>query len=154
MPIQNRLKQIKRSREAQQIAISKGIAESKQVPALKEELEKLQETVGNFEASIPTERALGEFLHEIAELMNEYGFLEQEVQPGREIRAGAVSCIPINMQCKGTLGQIFKFFRSLQAMDRLVRIEQAELVNDSAFSGQVSMQAKAVIYYRTKAQEG
>jgi Tfp pilus assembly protein PilO len=58
------------------------------------------------------------------------------------------------MQGKGRLKQIFEFFGRLQSLDRLVRIEQVKLVNDRDFSGEVSMQTKAVIYYRTEAGQG
>jgi len=36
----------------------------------------------------------------------------------------------------------------------LIRIERVELVNDNNFSGEVSMQTKAVIYYRDKVGQG
>jgi hypothetical protein len=51
------------------------------------------------------------------------------------------------MQCKGRLTQIFEFYKQLQKLDRLVRIEQVKLVNDSSFEGEVSMETKLVIYY-------
>jgi hypothetical protein len=58
------------------------------------------------------------------------------------------------MKCKGKLAQIFEFYRRLQGMDRSVRIEQVKLFNDSDFSGEVSMDAKAVIYYMAKVGQG
>lgn len=154
MPVRQRLGQIRRSREAQQIAITKGLTESEQIASLKKELSELQKTVGDYDTSIPAQRALGEFLNEMADLMNRYEMTEQEVEPEAEIKAGALGCIPISIQCKGNLGQLVEFFRSLQGIGRLVRIEQVQLINDRAFSGQVSMQARAVIYYRTKTEEG
>jgi hypothetical protein len=38
----------------------------------------------------------------------------------------------------------------LQTLDRLIRIEQIKLSNDGKYKGQVSMETKAVIYYRAK----
>jgi Tfp pilus assembly protein PilO len=154
MPVRQRLWQISRSREAQQTAITKGLTESEQIALLKSELLELQKTVGDYDTSIPAQRALGEFLNEMADLMNKYEMTEQEVEPESEIKAGVLGCIPISIQCKGNLGRIVEFFRSLQSIGRLVRIEQVQLINDRTFSGQVSMQAKAVIYYRTKTEEG
>ena len=58
------------------------------------------------------------------------------------------------MQCKGRLTQIFNFYECLQALDRLVRIEQVKLSNDAGYNGQVSMETKAIIYYRTKMGQG
>jgi Tfp pilus assembly protein PilO len=82
--------------------------------------------------------------------MNEHDLKEQVITPGAEVEAERFRCIPVSMQCKGKLSQIFKFYHQLQALDRLVRIEQVRLSNDSGYDGQVSMETKAVIYYRAK----
>ena len=76
------------------------------------------------------------------------------VEPYEEIEAENLSCIPVKMQCKGKLFQIYEFFRELQGIDRLVRIEQVKLSNDNDFKGQIGMQARAIIYYRAKAGQG
>ena len=154
LPLQKRIRAVEQARAAQRLAITKTSAESRQVPALKGQLLKLQRTVGNYEANVPGQRALGVFLHRIANLMNEYNLRERLIQPGEEVKAEGLNCIPVSMQCKGGLKQIFKFFKSLQVLDRLVRIEQIKLVNDGDFSGEVGMQTKAVIYYRAEAEQG
>ncbi len=154
LPLQKRIRAVEQARAAQRLAITKTSAESRQVPALKGQLLKLQRTVGNYEANVPGQRALGVFLHRIANLMNEYNLREQLIQPGEEVKAERLNCIPVSMQCKGGLKQIFEFFKSLQVLDRLVRIEQIKLVNDGDFNGEVGMQTKAVIYYRAEAEQG
>ena len=154
LPLRKRIKVIEQRRAARTLAITKASAESRGLPVLKEELLKLQRVVGNYEANIPGQMALGAFLHRIANLMNEHNLKEQLIQPGEEIEADELNCIPVNMQCKGKLMQIFKFYESLQGLDRLVRIEQVKLVNESNFSGEVSMQTKAVIYYRSEGKQG
>ena len=154
LPLQKRIKAVEQARAAQTLAITKASAESRQVPALKGQLLKLQRTVGNYEVNVPRQRALGVFSHRIANLMNENNLREQLIQPGKEVEAEELNCIPVSMQGKGRLKQIFEFFRRLQSLDRLVRIEQVKLVNDKDFSGEVSMQTKAVIYYRTEASQG
>jgi len=82
--------------------------------------------------------------------MNEHNLMGQVIAPRKEVKAEKLNCIPVNMQCKGKLAQIFEFYRRLQGLDRLVRIEQVKLTNDSDYDGQVSMEARAVIYYRAK----
>jgi Tfp pilus assembly protein PilO len=154
LPLQKKVKAVEQARAVQTVAIAKASRQSEQLPALKEQLLKLQTTVCSDEVNIPAQRALGVFLHRIANLMNEHNLTKQLVQPGKEIKAGQLNCIPVTMQCKGGLKQIFEFFKSLQKLDRLVRIEQVKLVNDADFSGQVSIQTKAVIYYRQEAGEG
>jgi Tfp pilus assembly protein PilO len=154
LPLQKRIKAVEQARAAQTLAIAKASAEIRQVPALIGQLLKLQRTVGNYEANVPRQRALGVFLQQIANLMNENALREQLIQPGKEVEGEELNCIPVNIQCKGRLKQIFEFFKSLQVLDRLVRIEQIKLVNDGDFSGEAGMQTKAVIYYRAGTEQG
>jgi len=154
LPLQKRIKTVGQKRAAQTLAIAKAWHQSRQLPALKEQLLKLQRAVGNHEAHIPAQRALGVFMHKIANLMNEHHLREQVIVPGKEIEVDELKCIPVNIQCKGRLKQISEFYRRVQGLDRLVRIEQVKLVNDNDFGGEVSMQTKAFIYYRPEARQG
>lgn len=149
LPLQRRMNSIRQAHAAQMLAVSKASAESRQIPIIKEQLLQLQTTVGSYERQIPAQRELGEFLQKIANLMNEHNLREQLIQPGKEINAEELNCIPVNMQCKGKLSQIFEFYRRVQGLDRLVRIEHVKLVNDGDFSGEVTMQTEVVIYYRS-----
>jgi Tfp pilus assembly protein PilO len=154
LPLQKRMKAVKERQRVQTLAIAQASAASERLPAAKEQLEQLRTAVANYERQVPAQRDLGAFLHRIADLMNEHNLGGQLVQPGEEISAGPLYCIPVSMQCTGRLAQIFRFFKSLQNLDRLVRIERAALTNDQDFSGEVSMQTRAVIYYRTDDEQG
>jgi hypothetical protein len=49
---------------------------------------------------------------------------------------------------------MFEFYQRLQGLDRLIRIEQVKFLNDGSFGGDVSMQTRAVIYYRAEVEQG
>lgn len=152
LPLWKTMRAIKQTKAALTVVIAKGTIGSRQLPALSEQLQKLQGTVSNYQVNVPAQSDLGGFLQQIANLMTEHNLSEQVVAPSKEIQADGLSCIPINVKCKGRLAQVFQFYKRLQRLDRLVRIEQVNLVNDSDFSGQVSMETKAVIYYRPEAR--
>lgn len=154
LPLRRRMIAVKQKRALQTVGIAKASAQNAQLPSLKEQLAKLNRAVGDYERQVPTQRDIGVFLHRIADLMAEHNLREQLIQPGKEIEAEDLSCIPINMRCKGRLTEIFEFFNSLQSLDRLVRVEQVKLVNDRYFRGEASMETSAVVYYRYKAQQG
>ena len=154
LPLRRTMKALRQTKTAQSLTIARGTADGKELPLLKEQLLKLQRELENYEANIPRQRDLGAFLHRIADLMNEHNLSEQVIEPRKEVEAEELNCIPVNMQCKGKLTQIFEFYRRLQGLDRLVRIEQVKLTNDSDYNGQVSMEAMAVIYYRAKVGQG
>lgn len=154
LPLRRQMKAAKKMHSAQMLSVSKAEAESQSIPALEEQLRQMRGEVGNYDARIPSERSLGEFLQRIADLMNRHELREQLIQPGVEMAEDGLYCIPVNMQCKGSLGQIFDFYKSLQQIDRMVRIERVTLVNDSDFGGEVSMQTSGVIYYRGGGAQG
>ncbi len=154
LPLRRRIKVLRQTKAAQALTIAKGTADGKQLPLLKEQLLELQRELENYEANIPERSDIGVFLQKIAGLMNEHNLRGQVIEPRKEIRAEKLNCIPVNMKCKGRLTQIFEFYRQLQGMDRLIRIEQVKLFNDSDFSGEVGVEAKAVIYYRAQAGQG
>ncbi len=148
LPLQQRIEAVESLFVGTQIAVAKASAEGEQLPALKEQLLGLQRTVGSYEVSVPCHRNLGVFLRQIADLMDEHNLKEQLVAPGEEIKGDVLNCIAVKMECKGKLTQIFEFYRRLQKLDRLVRVEQVRLVNGSDFGDEASMQTKAIIYYR------
>ncbi|MHC4637303.1 MAG: type 4a pilus biogenesis protein PilO [Planctomycetota bacterium] len=149
IPLHKRLKTTKAELFQQQQILSKAETESKQLEVLAEQLQELKDQVGNFEVSVPSEREIGVFLHEVATLMNERDLREQQIQHGQETSAGGLNGIPVNIKCKGSLEQIFGFFRSLQSQNRSIRIEQVQLMNTHEFSGELSMEASAIIFYRS-----
>ena len=154
LPLRRRIKALRQTKAAQTLTIAKGTADGKQLPLLKEQLLELQRELENYEANIPERSDIGVFLQKIAGLMNEHNLRGQVIEPRKEIKAEKLNCIPVNMKCKGRLTQIFEFCRQLQGMDRLIRIEQVKLFNDSDFSGELAMEAKAVIYYRPEVGQG
>ncbi len=154
LPLRSKMKAVRQINSAQALTIAKGAADNKQMLLLNEQLLGLQRELKNYEAKIPEQSDIGGFLHKIADLMNEHNLSDQMIEPHKEIRAEKLNCIPVKMQCKGKLAQIFEFCRQLQGLDRLVRIEQVKLSNDSDYNGQVDMESMAIIYYRAKVGQG
>jgi len=148
LPLRRKMETLEHARADHKVAITKTCIQSGQLPSLKDQLEQLQQEVGNYEARIPAQRDLGAFLQSLTNLMDEQKLTEQLIKPGTESQAETLSCIPVNMQCKGSLIRIYEFFDALQRLDRLVRIKKVELTNDKDFSGVVGMNAETVIYYR------
>jgi len=154
LPLRKKMKAVEKTRAAQALVINKGMAKNEQLPSLREEFEKLQSEVSNYERQIPADRELGTFLHKIADLMNSHNLKGQFIEPGEEVEGEELNYIPVNMKCRGKLKQIFEFYKSLQSLERLVRIEEVKLLNENNFSGEINMQTRAVVYYRPQSIEG
>jgi Tfp pilus assembly protein PilO len=154
LPMHKTFKAVEQLKTAQRLIIAKGISDSEQLPLFTDQLTKFKEGIGDYENSIPQQKTLGLFVHQMADLMNQHQLEEQEIAPGAETETDGLNCIPVSIQCKGQLKQIFTFFRELQGLDRLIRIQQVKLINDQDFRGQVSMETDVVIYYRTAVVPG
>ncbi|MBN2129655.1 MAG: type 4a pilus biogenesis protein PilO [Sedimentisphaerales bacterium] len=148
MPSQQRLQSLKQAKDKQVRAIRTAATQSRELPKLKKRLRKVEEIVKNYETYVPAKGSLGAFLQDIARIMNTHNLTEQNIIPQSDIERSGVNCIPVHMNCKGTIKEVFGFFQDFQAMDRLVRIEKAVLKNDNEYTGQVSMHTEAVIFYR------
>jgi len=152
-PSYKRLKQLEQDRVQQQQIIAEGSAKSEQILSLEQKLAEARQLAAKYELSVPQNRDLGEFLHSVSSLMNENNLRDQRIEPAEQIKVDDLWCIPVDLRCRGKLEEIFQFCRGLQLQDRMIRIQQFRLTNDSDFQGQVGMQTKAVIYYRSQGGE-
>ena len=156
-PMRRKMMASKRSAMAQKAALNESALAQQRLPELRKEFAKLQGQVGNFDAKIPDGRNTGDFLWQIAGIMSDHELKRPLIEQGDEtiekVKHQDLICIPVTIKCQGRLEQIFEFSKSLQGLDRLIRIEQIELKNDNNYSGQVDMMAKAVIYYGLDRQQ-
>jgi Tfp pilus assembly protein PilO len=148
-PLRDRIRMTQQVKAAQASVDIKADEQAKKLPILKTQRAHMQAAVGDYGVKIPDDRKLGAFLQEIADVMNKHNLGEQVVQPESEMPVDDLMCIPVRIQCKGDLRQMFEFFRSLQGVGRLMRIEQVQLKNTSDLNGMITMTARVNIYYRT-----
>jgi Tfp pilus assembly protein PilO len=126
------------------------MAKQKALPQICKEIEQIEAQIGNFDVKIPVSRSHGSFLQRLTLVMEQQGLTELVVQPGVETKIAERSCIPVKVNCKGELIQIFNFFKALEKFERIIQIEEVSLAGDDKFDGNVKMQAKVNIFYRTE----
>lgn len=150
LPLHERLNSLAEVESRQTQLIATAQSQSETLPALTERLNESARCAAKYEEWIPNESDLGQFLGQIAHVMTKNSLSDQDVVLGQEIVSDDLVCIPVRMKCVGTLDGIFGFFRDLQGLGRLVRIERTTLANTKEFSGAVVMETDAVIFYRTR----
>lgn len=148
MPSHRRLDALTRARSQHEQVINTALTRSEALPALEKRHKEMARLVRHYEDYVPTESALGVFLRQIPNIMAEHQLTNQVMVPKETVKAGELSCIPVQMNCTGTLEGIFGFFDDLSNLRRLVRIEKVTLRNDSGYTGTVTMQTEAVIFCR------
>ncbi|MBN1510212.1 MAG: type 4a pilus biogenesis protein PilO [Sedimentisphaerales bacterium] len=154
LPSHKRLQSLREAKVQQSRLIETAAAQSKELPALRTRLESIERIVEHYDRYVPAEESSGLFLQEIARLMTDHHLADHVVVPGSNVQSEDIQCIPVHIDCQGSLKDIFSFFRDLQTMDRLVRILKVALQNDGDFAGHVRMEMNAVIFYRPQADPG
>lgn len=146
LPSHQRLASLQRTRAQQKQTILMAAAQSAELPGLERRLRGMEKVVTGFDLRVPADKALGTFLQQISGIMTDCRLTEQVVLPGKEVKTEDLNCVPLHVACKGTVTDFFGFFRKLQSLDRLVRIEKVALENDSDLTGRIGLQMEAVIF--------
>jgi Tfp pilus assembly protein PilO len=154
MPSHRRLQALAHARAQHEQVIDAAMARSEALPALEQRHKEMARLVRRYDDYVPNESALGVFLRQIPNIMAEHELTNQVMVPKERIQVGELSCIPVQMNCTGTLDGIFGFFSDLADLHRLVRIEKVTLKNDSGYAGSVTMQTEAVIFCRPPKLQG
>lgn len=152
-PLSRQTKAVQKADAAQSTAAQKADARKRQLPVLREQTEILAKELQNFDERLPDSREFAVLWQQIADVMNEHKLKDQLVQPGNEIRGSRINCIPISIRCSGRVARIYEFLKSLEKLERLIRIESFKLENDNDFTGWLKMNARANVYYRASAFE-
>lgn len=147
-PLARRMARIRQTRVEQVAAVAQVRQYTLSIPALRRQAADLRVELVDYDRRIPGDRQFADLYHQMAEAMNRYNLKDQIVQPGGETTGQTVGCIPITIQCSGTLEQTFGFLKSLADFDRLIRIEELQLQNDAEYSGQIKLNAAAKVYYQ------
>ena len=135
---------------AQQDQLSEKIcSQSALLPELKQREKQLQEKLIPFTKKVPQTRQFSQLWQQIADVMNECKLTDQLVQPGKELKSDQLCSIPLTLECRGSLKQLFAFFQAMEDMDRLIRFEEVKFENDSDFNALVKLNAKANVYYQS-----
>jgi Tfp pilus assembly protein PilO len=150
LPSKQRLTSLQQAQTQQERMIQMAMGQGAELPGLRDKLRDTHRAIERFETRVPSDNALGAFLQQMASVMTERELTDQVVLPGKELEMGGLGCIPIHMTCKGTLTNLFRFFDRLQTLDRLVRIEKVTLENDADFTGRLTLQTEAFIFYQLK----
>jgi Tfp pilus assembly protein PilO len=152
LPLTKKARQIENEKQQQMVLLDQLKDRNSQIAELKEKLFELRDFTADYDARIPDSRMFAVMWQQVADIMNHYGLTDQLVQPGKEIKGPNLTCIPINIQCKGTMQSIFDFLESVDKLDRLMQIEQLALENDNDFSGNLKMDAQAYVYYMSNGE--
>jgi Tfp pilus assembly protein PilO len=123
------------------------------IPIIGEEMKQLRLELGQYYDKIPRNRDFAPLWEQIAATMKSLNLKDQLIQPDKEVLGSEINSISITIKCSGSFSQLFEFFKLLDDFERVVRIEQIKLTNSLTDTGQVTMVARAKVYYQFADQE-
>lgn len=121
---------------------------SRRLPELEMQKKHLEKKIQRNSGKIPEGKQFASLWQQIAEAMNQCQLQDQLVQPAAETQSEDICCVPLKIECKGTLEQLFSFFQLLEGFDRLISFEEIQLENDKDFNAVLKLSAKANVYYQ------
>lgn len=148
VPILRQKHAIREQMDQQAQVIEEVCSKSVLLPEIKHRKNKIEQEMEPFFRKIPQGRNFAQLWQQVADVMNECSLKEQLVQPGSELKSSRLCSIPLMIECKGSLEQLYSFLQQIEDFDRLIRFEQIEFKNDDDFSGFVKMNARASVYYQ------
>jgi len=153
VPIVRQKYALQKQMEQQDQIINEICSFSVLIPELKNQKIQLEEQLLPFEQKVPRGRNLATLWRHVAEVMNKCGLTDQLVQPGVEMKSEQLCSIPLTIECKGSMEQIFSLFQSLEETNRLIRIEQVTLDRGADLNSAVKLKAQASVYYQPDESE-
>ncbi len=152
-PMTQKARTIRKTIEQQQVVSAETDQFIQQMAQLRQQVEQLQPVQKDFEQKFPRSIRIAGLWQQIADVMSQHNLANQEVKREGESEDGRFGVVRIRIQGSGSYRQMFDFFRSIQKLDRFIRIDTIQLTNDNELSGQVKLDAAARVYYQVAASD-
>jgi|TARA_B100001964_G_C13886901_1_gene445454 Tfp pilus assembly protein PilO len=98
-------------------------------PELVKQVKSMRARYKNFDRRLPDRQELGGFLKELSGYLGDDNFSEQLIEPGSPTREDLFHTLPIIMRFKGSYLTSVDFFKRIDKMERLTRIQKLKITN-------------------------
>jgi len=102
------------------------------VPELVKQVDSMRKRYKNFDRRLPGRQELGGFLRDISGHLADEKFSDQLIEPGSPTQEELFHTLPIIMQFKGSYLTSVDFFKRIDEMERLTRIQKLKITKNPA----------------------
>lgn len=120
---------------------------ARSLPSLTREVDTLRSRLARFNAKLPRQQDLGQFLHEITQLSQNSDLRKMVNQPGAAVKRDLYQELPISLTFEGGFNQVYSFLREAEQMERLTRIRSLHVRSLDWRKGLVDVKLVMSIYY-------
>lgn len=137
---------------AAQAKLGSGAANAMTVTVLDREVQRLQRDLDSNKRTIPAAPELASLFEHITRELARRGATQQEIQQPSPIQVGArYSLVPLSVRFQGSFKCAFDVVRSLESMDRLVRVTRVLVDGESRHPGEpVRVTIELCAFYATR----
>lgn len=120
---------------------------------LNQEVQRLRRGTRDFEDRVPTDHRLGDFLRDLAAVLQRSGMenhilqprpvqavLPQQLPAGCESQFAALRVQPVLVQCEGNFGGVCTSLRGLETLPRISRVASLKITADPSRPGRIKIE--------------
>lgn len=147
-PLSKRLNDLRGQITQRQRDVFAGRAETKVLPDVAGEVQRLQARLERSNKSIPPQQELSQFIRDITQLSQQANLKRFSYKPGVAARGEQVCELPIPLVFEGDFLNVYAFLRNLEEMPRMTRVRGMHVkAKDRDKSGNVQVQLSMNIYF-------
>ena len=106
------------------------------VPELIKQVGAMRARYKNFDRRLPVRQELGGFLRDISGYLSDKQFSDQLIEPGSPMREELFHTLPIIMRFRGSYLTSVDFFKRIDELERLTRIQKLKIMRKPVKDGE------------------
>jgi len=147
-PLTKRLNDLRGQITQRQRDVFAGRAETKVLPDVAGEVQRLQARLERSNKSIPPQQELSQFIRDITQLSQQANLKRFSYKPGVASRGEQVCELPIPLVFEGDFLNVYAFLRNVEEMPRMTRVRGMQVkAKDRDKGGNVQVQLSMNIYF-------
>ena len=151
-PLTHRLATLRFQIQQRQRDVVAGRNETKVLPDIAGEVQRLEARLDRSHKSIPAQQELPQFIKDITQLSQQANLKKFKYEPGVPTRGAQVRELPIKLQFEGDFTNVYAFLRNLEEMPRMTRVRGMQIrAKDRDKSGVVQVHLSMNIYFAAAA---
>lgn len=145
-PINREIELVRRENTSKQAKLEK-LHVSHHIENVGQEIDKLAQAIGMFEAKLPAEKEVEVILREVWQLATDKGLRPRSVRTEKPVKSPLYSELPIKMEIIGDFDGFYAFLLDLEQLSRITRIFDMKLKKLSDNEGHMNASFTLTIYF-------
>ncbi|MCP4247799.1 MAG: type 4a pilus biogenesis protein PilO [bacterium] len=153
VPHQHKMQRLRNQSQSMRDELGRRTARVAGLQDLGRELLEVEQSVADFDESVPTGGRLGTFIERVTEVASAQGLVDPEFKPLSPERSRAVSALPLQITCSAPFESVYGFVEAVETMPRLARVSQVSLALAEDRPGWLQMELTVQIFHQNRVRD-